>query len=92
MMENLDPLRLARLAAGAAILAGLTASITSCGGSGSNAPPTIQSPTTTTMRPPTPGALPAPAPTEKSGPVCGELFTPTVLAPAAIPGTRENAG
>ena len=48
MMENLVPVRLARVVGGAAVLAGLAASITSCSGNGSNAPSTTQSPTTTT--------------------------------------------
>jgi hypothetical protein len=29
--------------------------------------------------------LPHPVPTEKSSPICGKLFTPTVLAPAGMP-------
>ena len=93
MMENLVPVRLARVVGGVAVLAGLAASIASCSGDGSNAPSTTQSPTTTTATTqfPTPGA-PSPAPTEKSSPICGRLFTPTVLAPVAIPGDRENTG
>ena len=97
MMENLDPVRLARVVAGAAVLAGVAASIVSCSGNGSNAPSTTQSPTTTTTttQSPTPGA-PPPAPTEKSiNPTGGNLFTPTVHAPpapTAIPGNRENTG
>jgi hypothetical protein len=98
-MENFDPVRLARVVAGAAVLAGLVASIASCSGNGSNAPSTTQSPTTTTTTTtestPPPGA-PPPAPTEKSiNPTGGNLFTPTVHAPAAptaIPGNRENTG
>ena len=86
IMENLDPVRLARVVGGVAVLAGLVASITSCSGNGPNAPSTTQSPTTTTTaQSPTPGASPPVAPTEKSSPICGKLFTPTVLAPAAIP-------
>jgi hypothetical protein len=98
MMENLDPVRLARAVAGAAVLVGVVASIASCSGNGANAPSTTQSPTTTTtttMQSPTPGA-PPPAPTEKSiNPTAGNLFTPTVHAPpapTAIPGNRENTG
>ena len=97
MMENLDPVRLARVVAGAVVLAGVAASIVSCSGNGSNAPSTTQSPTTTTTttQSPTPGA-PPPAPTEKSiNPTGGNLFTPTVHAPpapTAIPGNRENTG
>jgi len=95
MMENLDSVRLARVVAGAAVLAGLAASIASCSGNGANAPSTTQSPTTTTTQAQTPGA-PPPAPTEKSiNPTGGNLFTPTVHsppAPTAIPGNRENAG
>ncbi len=97
MMENLDPVRLARVAAGAAVLVGVAASIVSCSGNGSNAPSTTQSPTTTTTttQSPTPGA-PPPAPTEKGiNPSGGNLFTPTVHAspaPTAIPGNRENTG
>jgi hypothetical protein len=96
MMENLDPVRLVRVVAGAAVLAGLAVSIASCG-NGSNAPSTTQPPTTTTTttQSPTPGA-PPPAPSEKSiNPTGGNLFTPTVRAPAAptaIPGNRENTG
>jgi hypothetical protein len=110
MMENLDPVRLARVLAGAAILGGLAASIASCSGNGSNAPSTTQSPTTTTTTTtttestvppatPAPGAPGAPAePTEKApriDPGEPNLFSPTVLAPAAptaIPGNRENTG
>jgi hypothetical protein len=97
MMENLNPVRLARVVAGAAVLAALAASIASCSGNGSNAPSTTQSPTTTTTtaQSPTPAA-PPPAPTEKSiNPTGGNLFTPTVHAspaPTAIPGNRENTG
>jgi hypothetical protein len=97
MMETLDPVRLARVVAGAAVLAGLAASVASCSGSGSNAPSTTQPPTTTTAttQSPTPGA-PPPAPTEKSiNPTGGNLFTPKVHAPpapTAIPGNRENTG
>jgi hypothetical protein len=97
MMENLDPVRLVRVVAGAAVLVGVAASIVSCSGNGSNAPSTTQSPTTTTTttQSPTPGA-PPPAPTEKSiSPTGGNLFTPTVrapMAPTAIPGNRENTG
>jgi hypothetical protein len=97
MMENLDPVRLGRVVAGAAVLVGVVASIASCSGNGSNAPSTTQSPTTTTTttQSPTPGA-PPPAPTEKSiNPTGGNLFTPTVHAPpapTAIPGNRENTG
>lgn len=97
MMENSNAVRLARVVGGAAVLAGLVASITSCGGNGSNAPSTTQSPTTTTTttQSPTPAA-PPPAPTEKSiNPTGGNLFTPTVHAspaPTAIPGNRENTG
>jgi hypothetical protein len=97
MRENLDLVRLARVVAGAAVLAGLAASTASCSGNGSNAPSTTQSPTTTTTttQSATQGA-PPPAPTEKSiNPTGGNLFTPTVLAPAAptaIPGNRENTG
>jgi hypothetical protein len=96
-MENSDATRLARVVAGAAVLAGLVASIASCSGNGSNAPSTTQSPTTTTTttQSPAPGA-PPPAPTEKSvSPTGGNLFTPTVHAtpaPTAIPGNRENTG
>ena len=97
MMENSNAVRRARVVGGAAVLAGLAASITSCSGNGSNAPSTTQSPTTTTTttQSPTPGA-PPPAPTEKSiNPTGGNLFTPTVHAspaPTAIPGNRENTG
>jgi hypothetical protein len=97
MMENLDPVRLARVVAGAVVLAGLAASIASCSGNGANPPSTTQSPTTTTTttQSPAPGA-PPPAPTEKSiSPTGGNLFTPTVrapVAPTAIPGNRENTG
>ena len=97
MMENSNAVRLARVVAGVAVLAGLAASITSCSGNGSNAPSTTQSPTTTTTttQSPTPAA-PPPAPTEKSiNPTGGNLFTPTVHAspaPTAIPGNRENTG
>ena len=97
MMENSNAVRLARVVGGAAVLAGVAASITSCSGNGSNAPSTTQSPTTTTTttQSPTPAA-PPPAPTEKSiNPTGGNLFTPTVHAspaPTAIPGNRENTG
>jgi hypothetical protein len=97
MMENSNAARLTRVVAGAAVLAGLAASIASCGGNGSNAPSTTQSPTTTTTtaQSPTPGA-PPPAPTEKTiNPTGGNLFTPRVHAPpapTAIPGNRENTG
>jgi hypothetical protein len=97
MMEILDPARLARALAGAAVLVGVVASIASCSGNGSNAPSTSQLPATTpsTTRSPTPGT-PPPAPTEKSiNPTGGNLFTPPVHAPAAptaIPGNRENTG
>ena len=97
MMENSNAVRLARVVGGAAVLAGLAASITSCSGNGSNAPSTTQPPTTTTTttQSPTPAA-PPPAPTEKSiNPTGGNLFTPTVHAspaPTAIPGNRENTG
>ena len=97
-MENSNAVRLARVVGGAAVLAGLAASITSCSGNGSNAPSTTQPPTTTTTTTtpsPTPGA-PPPAPTDKSiNPTGGNLFTPTVHAspaPTAIPGNRENTG
>ena len=97
MMENSNAVRLVRVVGGAAVLAGLAASIASCSGNGSNAPSTTQSPTTTTIttQSPTPGA-PPPAPTEESiNPTGGNLFTPTVHAspaPTAIPGNRENTG
>ncbi len=98
MMKNSNAARLARVVGGMAVLGGLAASTASCSGNGSNAPSTTQSPTTTTTtttQSPTPGA-PPPAPTEKSiNPTGGNLFTPTVLAPAAptaIPGNRENTG
>ena len=99
MMENSNAVRLARVVGGAAVLAGLAASIASCGGNGSNAPSTTQSPTTTTTttQSATPGA-PRTAPTEKApriDPSEPNLFTPTVRAPAAptaIPGNRENTG
>ena len=97
MMENSDAVRLARVVGGAAVLAGLAASIASCSGNGPNAPSTTQSPTTTTTttQSPTPGA-PPPAPTEKNiSPTGGNLFTPTAHAspaPTAIPGNRENTG
>jgi hypothetical protein len=97
MMENSNAVRLARVVGGAAVLAGLAASITSCSGNGSNAPSTTQSPTTTTTttQSPTPAA-PPPAPTEKSiNPTGGNLFMPTdhaSPAPTAIPGNRENTG
>jgi hypothetical protein len=99
MMENSDAGRLARVVAGAAVLAGLAASIASCGGNGSNAPSTTQPPTTTatTTQSPTPGA-PPPEPTEKApriDPGGPNSFTPTVHAPpapTAIPGNRENTG
>jgi hypothetical protein len=97
MMENRDPVRLARVVGGVAVLAGLVASIASCSGNGSNAPSTTQSPTTTTTTTQSP-----PAPTEKSinptasiSPTGGNLFTPKVHAPpapTAIPGNRENTG
>jgi len=98
MMENRDPVRLARVVAGAAVIAGLAVSVASCSGNGSNAPSTTQPPTTTTTttQSPTPGAPPPPAPTEKSiNPTGGNQFTPTVHAPpapTAIPGNRENTG
>ena len=64
MMENSDAVRLARVVAGAAVLAGLAASIASCSGNGSNAPSTTQSPTTTTTTTQSPPpAAPPPAPT-----------------------------
>ena len=97
MMENLDPVRLARVVSAAAVLVAVAASIVSCSGNGSNAPSTTQSPTatTTTTQSATPGA-PPPAPTEKSiNPTGGNKFTPTVrapMAPTAIPGNRENTG
>jgi hypothetical protein len=97
MMENRDPVRLARVVAGTAVLAGLAVSVVSCSGNGSKTPSTTQPPTTTTTttQSPPPGA-PPPAPTEKSiNPTGGNLFTPTVHAPAAptaIPGNRENTG
>jgi hypothetical protein len=87
-MENSNAVRLARVVGGAAVLAGLAASITSCSGNGSNAPSTTQSPTTTTTttQSPTPAA-PPPAPTEKSiNPTGGNLFTPTVHAPTGADG------
>jgi hypothetical protein len=97
MMESLDPVRLARVVGGAAVLAGLAASIASCSGNGSNAPSTTQSPTTTTTTTQSPASgAPPPAPTEKNiRPTGGNLFTPTVHAspaPTAIPGNRENTG
>ena len=96
MMENREPVRLARVVAGAAVLAGLAVSVVSCSGNGSNAPSTTRPPTTTaTTQSPTPVA-PSPAPTEKSiSPTGGNLFTPTAHAspaPTAIPGNRENTG
>ena len=97
MMENLDPVRLARVVAGATVLAGLAASIAGCSGNGSNAPSTTQPPTTTTTttQSPTPDG-PPPAPAEKSiSPTGGNKFTPTArapMAPTAIPGNRENTG
>ena len=48
MMESIDSVGLARVVAGAVVLAGLAASIASCSGNGSNVPSTAQSPTTTT--------------------------------------------
>lgn len=104
MMENLDTVRLARVVAGAAVVAGLAASIVSCGDNGSNAPSTTQSPTTTTTTTEEPTASPAPGPgapaepTEKApriDPGGPNPFSPSVLAPAAptaIPGNRENTG
>jgi hypothetical protein len=98
MSKTLDRVRLVRVAAGAAILVGVVASIASCAGNGSNEPSTTQSPTptTTTTTQTTPPGAPPPAPTEKSiNPTGGNRFTPTVHAPApptAIPGNRENTG
>jgi|SRR6478736_4725079 len=97
MTENSHAVRLARVVAGAAVLAGLAASVASCSGNGSNAPSTTQSPTTTTTTAQSPApAAPPPAPGEKSiSPTRGNLFTPPVHAsPAqtAIPGNRENTG
>jgi hypothetical protein len=97
MMENCDHVRLARVVASAAVIAGLAVSVASCSGNSSNAPSTTQPrpTTTTTTQSPTPGA-PPPAPTEKSiNPTGGNLFTPNVHAPpapTAIPGNRENTG
>ena len=94
MMENSDAARLARVVAGAAVLAGLAASITSCSGNGSNAPSTTQPPTTTitTTQSLAPGAPPPPARTEKSGPICGKPTALTPALPPAIPENRENTG
>ncbi|WP_156752541.1 hypothetical protein [Mycobacterium sp. ACS1612] len=98
MTKKLDRVRLMRAAAGAAILAGVAASIASCGGNGSNEPSTTKSPTTTTTTTTrtAPPDAPPPAPTEKSiNPTGGNRFTPTVhapTAPTAIPGNRENTG
>lgn len=96
MMENLYAARLVRVVAGAAVLAGLAASIASCSGKGSEAPSTTEPPTTTTTTTQAPPAAPPPAPTEKSiNPTGGNRFTPTVHAPSAptaIPGNRENTG
>ncbi len=97
MIETSTAARPVRVVAGAVVLAGLTASIASCSGNGSNAPSTTQPPmtTTTTTQSPAPTA-PPPAPTEKSiNPTGGNLFSPTVHAPpapTAVPGNRENTG
>ena len=71
----------ARFAAGTAAVAALAASITSCGGIGSDARSTTQ--TSITTQPPTAAAALPPAPAENLAPVCGGLFTPTVLTPLA---------
>jgi hypothetical protein len=99
MMGSLDLRRLPRLVADVAVLAGLAASIASCSGIGSNAPSPTQSPTattTTTTQSPIASAPILPAPTEKNvNPVCGKLFTPTVLVPAepaTIPESKESPG
>ena len=84
-MEKFDPVRLTRAVVGAAVGGALAVSIVSCSGSGSNTPSTARPPSTTTTSNPTPGASPPPVPTEKSSPICGKLFTPTVLAPAGMP-------
>jgi hypothetical protein len=96
---NLDLGRLLGVVPDVAVLAGLAALIASCSGIGANAPSATQSPTTTTTittQSPTLSAPTLPAPTEKNvNPVCGKLFTPTVLAPAeptAIPENRESSG
>ncbi|GAS91829.1 MULTISPECIES: hypothetical protein [Mycobacteriaceae] len=90
------PRRLAATAGLAALvtLGGLTAA---CSTSGEKAPstPTTTTTTTTTTPAPTPTtAAPSVAPTEKSiSPGGGNLFTPTVLAPAAPteePGRRKH--
>ena len=97
MMENLDPVRHARVVAGAAVLAGLAVSIASC--SGNRFERAVDHATADDDNHdnavPDPGAPPS-APTEKSiNPTGGNLFTPTVHAPpapTAIPGNRENTG
>jgi hypothetical protein len=97
MMRKSQTARLVRVVAGAAVLAELAASIAGCSGEGSQTPSKTESPTTTTTttQAPSPGAPPT-APSEKSiNPTGGNLFTPTVHAPAAptaIPGNRENTG
>ena len=48
MTETFDVVRLTRVVAGAAVLAGLAAVIASCSGEGSDAPSTTESPATTT--------------------------------------------
>ena len=64
---------------GAALLIGLGALTTACGNGGNQAPSGTTTPTTTG-----PVVTTTPSPTEKTiNPTNGNLFTPTVRAPAA---------
>ncbi|WP_235010210.1 hypothetical protein [Mycobacterium sp. 3519A] len=93
MMSGRTARRLAATAAMGAII-GMGA-LTACG-EGEKAPETTTPTTTTTTSETTSAPAPAPAPTEKSiNPTGGNLFSPSVKAPAAptaIPGNKENTG
>ncbi len=85
--------RIAATAGMGAIIA--MGALTACG-QGQKAPETTTPTTTTTTTSSATTSAPAPAPTEKSiNPTGGNLFTPSVKAPAAptaIPGNRSNTG
>lgn len=70
--------------AGGAILIALGATTAACGNGGNQAPSTTTSTTTTTTTTTKPPSTPSPSATEKSiNPTGGNLFTPSVHAPAA---------
>lgn len=88
-MPATRPTRRPVVIGGAALLIGLGALTSGCGGGGNEAPSGTTTPSTTS-----PSATTSPSPTEKTiNPTGGNLFTPPVKAPPAPtepPGMHRN--